>query len=291
MIKLFASDLDGTLLNAFHKVDGSVRSAVRAVTDAGLHMAVATGRTFRATSDYEFGDLKIEVVCANGALILDRASRIIRHRAVDPAFIEALLGSFPQACFECVGLDRIYVTTSEEVRFAQFRADGLLRRIVMAGMRGRRRQMSANCLYSQGVSDILSHEVVKINARIADPGLEREVHAFIDEHADSVVNTPFNPVMFEITDKDVNKGEAVAWLARYLGIAEDEVAVYGDGGNDLVMLDRFKHAYATSNGTDAAKCAAGTVIGSCAFHAVPRHIRSTLREQGRIAKPRYIRIS
>lgn len=279
MIKLFASDLDGTLLNAFHKVDGSVRSAVRAVTDAGLHMAVATGRTFRATSDYEFGDLKIEVVCANGALILDRSSKIIRHRAVDPSFIEALLGAFPQACFECVGLDYVYITTSEEVRFAQFRADGLLRRIVMAGMRGRRRQMSANCLYSRGISDILSHEVVKINARIADPGLEREVHAFINEHADSVVNTPFNPVMFEITDKDVNKGEAVAWLARYLGIAEDEVAVYGDGGNDLVMLDRFKHAYAPSNGTDAAKRAAGTVIGSCRLHAVPRHIRLMVREQ------------
>ena len=55
------------------------------------------------------------------------------------------------------------------------------------------------------------------------------------------------------------------------------VAVYGDGGNDIVMLDRFEHAYATSNGSDAAKRAAGNVIGNCAAHAVPRHMVATLR--------------
>ena len=33
------------------------------------------------------------------------------------------------------------------------------------------------------------------------------------------------------------------------GIEEDEIAVYGDGGNDLVMLRRFRHSYATANGS------------------------------------------
>ena len=92
-----------------------------------------------------------------------------------------------------------------------------------------------------------------------------------------MVNAPFNPAMFEITDRACNKGESVAWLANYLGFSEDEVAVYGDGGNDIVMLDRFEHAYATSNGSDAAKRAAGNVIGNCAAHAVPRHMVATLR--------------
>ena len=59
--------------------------------------------------------------------------------------------------------------------------------------------------------------------------------------------------MFEITDVACNKGESVAWLAGYYGIAEDEVAVYGDGGNDIAMLKRFRHSYATKNASDAAK--------------------------------------
>lgn len=67
-----------------------------------------------------------------------------------------------------------------------------------------------------------------------------------------------------------------------------EVAVYGDGGNDLVMLDRFEHSFATSNASDAAKQAAGTVIGNCAFHAVPKHMLKTLRDQA--ATQRYTTI-
>lgn len=97
----------------------------------------------------------------------------------------------------------------------------------------------------------MQHDVCKVNCRVPDSDMERELHAFLAEHADAVVNAPFNPAMFEITDRACNKGESVAWLANYLGFSEDEVAVYGDGGNDIVMLDRFEHAYATSNGSDA----------------------------------------
>ena len=45
MIKLFASDLDGTLLNYFHHADRVVRAAVREVIASGAHMVLATGRT------------------------------------------------------------------------------------------------------------------------------------------------------------------------------------------------------------------------------------------------------
>ena len=64
---------------------------------------------------------------------------------------------------------------------------------------------------------------------------------------------------------------------------EDEVAFYGDGGNDIAMLERFAHAYATRGASDEAKRAAGAVIGSCALHAVPRHIARTVRREGPLA--------
>lgn len=38
MIKMFASDLDGTLLNALHEADGTIRRAIRELTEAGLHV-------------------------------------------------------------------------------------------------------------------------------------------------------------------------------------------------------------------------------------------------------------
>lgn len=291
MIKLFASDLDGTLLNIFHNADGRVLAALREAVGAGAHFAPATGRTMRSNHDFGFDGLDIEAIGSNGSIILDRNGQVIKHFTIDPVFVEELLRAFPQVCFECIALDHAYITGSREERMAGFHADGFIRGIVMRGMRGRRKQLEEDCLFEQPLSAILGRDVCKINARVNEPDLEQELHAFLADHADTVVNAPFNPVMFEITDKDVNKGVAVAWLANYLGISEDEVAVYGDGGNDIAMLERFApfgHAYATSNGSGAAKAAAGKVIGSCAFHAVPRHIRKTVRSQA--ATPSYTRI-
>lgn len=279
VIKLFASDLDGTLLNLVHSVDRSVSAAVRDAIESGAHFSVATGRIVRPGIDYGFGDLPIESIGSNGSTILDAEGRVIKHYTIDPAFIEELVRAFPQVCFECVGVEYSYVTGTAEERMAGFSNDGIVRRIAMRGMRGRMRDLEKSYLYEQPLSAILANDICKINARVTDGALERELHAFLDGHADTVVNAPFNPVMFEITDKDVNKGAAVAWLADYLGIAHDEVAVYGDGGNDIAMLERFEHSYATANGSDAAKAAARHTIGHNALHAVPRHVRATVRKQ------------
>ena len=63
----------------------------------------------------------------------------------------------------------------------------------------------------------------------------------------------------------------------------DEVEIVAEALNttedDIAMLERFEHAYATKGASEAAKRAAGTVIGSCAFHAVPRHMLKTLKDQ------------
>lgn len=283
MIKLFASDLDGTLLNATHMVDPVIVSALRTVTKSGAHFAVATGRTMRSPNDFGFHGVDIEAVCSNGSIILDRDGNTIYHSDVDKGVLEEMLRTFPQVCFECVGLDRTYVTGSPQDQLAGFVATGAIEKVKMAAMRIRRRQMQADCVHNQSVSDVLSHSICKINARVSDPSLDSELKDFLSGHADKVVNAPFSPVMFEITNVGVDKGAALAWLASYFGYSADEVAVYGDGGNDIAMLQRFTHAYATSNGSDAAKLAAGNVIGSCAFHAVPRHMVKTVREQGSVA--------
>ena len=121
MIKLFATDLDGTLLNAFHKVDRTIHRAVRTATDAGAHVVVATGRTFRRTSDFGFAGTGIDAAGCNGSLILNREGEVIYHGAIDPAFLETMIRAFPQICFECVGVRNTYATGSFEERQAGFR--------------------------------------------------------------------------------------------------------------------------------------------------------------------------
>lgn len=281
MIKLFASDLDGTLLNGLHETDRTIRGAIKTAIELGAHVVPATGRSVLPMGDHGFTGLKIDAVCANGSIVRGQNGELLKAFTVDPAFVEELLRAFPQICFDCCTPDGMFSSGSYEMHQAGFKRDGLLRRIVMRGMRARGGAHEEQ-FFDQSLSSILSHEVCKINCRVTSEELDRELKAFLADHADTVVNAPFDPVMFEITDKDCNKGESVAWLGRYYGIGEDEIAVYGDGGNDLVMLSRFRHSYATANGSDEAKAAASATIGRCELHAVPRHILKTLRSQQRV---------
>lgn len=276
MIKLFASDLDGTLLNLFHTTDETILAAVREAISAGAHVAAATGRTNVWYGEDGFEENTIEAVCANGSIIRGRDGEILKFYAVDPAFLEELIPAFPGICFDCVTCEGILSSGSRELREAGFKIDSPWRRVLMRGMRAKATFMTKH-VYDQPLGEIVKHEVCKVNCRVPDADLNRELHVFLADHADAVVNAPFNPALFEITDHACNKGESVAWLGRYLDISEDEIAVYGDGGNDIEMLKRFKHSFATSNAIDEAKDAASEVIGNCALHAVPHHIQECVR--------------
>lgn len=281
MIKLFASDLDGTLLNGLHEADRTIRSAIKKAIDLGAHVVPATGRSVLPIGDHGFTGLKIDAVCANGSIVRGQNGEVLKTFGVDPAFVEELVREFPQICFDCCTPDGMFSSGSYEMHQEGFKRDGLMRRIIMRGMRARGGAHEEQ-FFDQSLSSILSHEVCKINCRVTTAELDRDLKAFLADHTDTVVNAPFDPVMFEITDKDCNKGASVAWLGAYYGIEEDEIAVYGDGGNDIAMLKRFRHSYAMANGSDEAKAAASATIGRCEFHAVPKHIMRTLRSQQRI---------
>lgn len=277
MIKLFAADLDGTLLNALHQTDPVILRSLRRLRAAGAHFSVATGRTLRSNRALGF-EGNVGVVCCNGSIVLDEEGHIARTAPLPEGFAGELAAAFPKAAIDFITAEHTYHLCSEAQHAAAYAGMPLWRKVVMRGM-----SMTGGPehVYDCDPAQIAGLEVCKINAHIDGMPEAPEVASFIAEHPE-VVNAPFNPSMFEVTRVGVNKGEAVAWLTGYLGIREDEVAVYGDGGNDIQMLERFAgygHAYATSNGSDAAKHAAGNVIGSCATWAVSRHMLVTLRAQ------------
>ena len=276
VIKLFAADLDGTLLNALHVTDPVILRSLRRVRAAGRHFSIATGRTLRSNRAFGF-EGNVAVVCANGSLVLDEEGRAVRTATMPGEFVEALVRAFPEAPLDYITAERTYHTGTEEQHAASFGNMPLWRKVVMRGM-----SMTGGPehVYECSPERIAALDVCKVNGHIKGLEEAREIAAFLADWSGRVVNAPFDPSMFEITARGVNKGEAVAWLADYLGVSQDEVAVYGDGGNDIQMLERYApygHAFATSNGSDAAKRAAGNVIGACALHAVPRHMLRSLR--------------
>ena len=64
---------------------------------------------------------------------------------------------------------------------------------------------------------------------------ERDVRAAL---ADSAFVTRSQPYYLDITHPLANKGVALSEIAKLLGIPLAEIAVIGDGGNDVAMFER-----------------------------------------------------
>lgn len=278
MIKLFACDLDGTLLNEYHEFDDIIFDMMDKVIKDGRYFSFATGRHMHPQQSkiLKLNDRDVYTICMNGALIMDPSHKIIYDQKMTRKAVHDLLETFPEIHFDCIGKDHVLVRITRKEYLEQFSRSSIWNR---AAKRWKVEDFIEDCLFDQSIEDILSHDIYKINCRLDDPKTIDKMNHYLLEHKDEIVNAPYDNGAFEITAKNVNKGNAVAWLCEYLHLTEDEVAVYGDGGNDLEMLARFKHSYATSNGIEAAKQAASEIIGCCKDHAVAKHILATLHDE------------
>ena len=79
----------------------------------------------------------------------------------------------------------------------------------------------------------------------------------------SYVEDPFNKeCAIDIFPKSVNKASGIIEVLKYLNIPIENSYAFGDGDNDLEMLEAVGHGFAMGNGTDRAKAAAKTVVPS-----------------------------
>ena len=78
MIKLIASDMDGTLLNDSHMISEENLKAIKKAQDIGKHFTIVTGRDYDAVKPYlEECNLRCECILSNGAEYRDIDGNVI----------------------------------------------------------------------------------------------------------------------------------------------------------------------------------------------------------------------
>lgn len=67
MVKLIATDMDGTLLNSNHEIPKDFKDTINALKEKDVMFAISTGRNYLDIS-YQFDDYKKELlfICENG---------------------------------------------------------------------------------------------------------------------------------------------------------------------------------------------------------------------------------
>lgn len=249
-VKLFVSDIDGTLLVAGKKISARNIDAVKRMTDAGITVTIATGRMYRAALPIaqELG-VNVPIITYNGALIKSTDGEIIHAEYLPENIVVEIVNFYEQRGWylQSYSEDILYVPAYND--YAKFYEDN--------------QKVKANVVGWDGMKTKTSHVCKMLS--IAD-NLEQTLQRTAELKAafgDKIDVTKSTPIFTEIVCPRVSKASAVKILAEKFGVDRAEVMAIGDSDNDLPMLKAAGTSIAMGNATDEVKKACDVVTGLC----------------------------
>ncbi|MCP3976582.1 MAG: Cof-type HAD-IIB family hydrolase [bacterium] len=250
MIRLIASDLDGTLLAPSGQLSPRAIAAIEAAASAGIRVVAATGRTYRSAEHRLRSAPQIQtMVCSNGALVYDlHRNRVDRVRPIS--------GDQLRETFAFLR-SRI-----PELRFGWETAGGFGLEPDFGTKPGDAAYDSSLIGGPQRVEDI--DEAVK--AFIAHPEVEQvDLQRLVGPELPASMNGATSGARFiEVTAAGVDKGTTVAALAAEWGFERGEVLALGDQMNDEPLLRWAGVSVAMGNARAEVKEIAASVTAPCA---------------------------
>lgn len=262
-IKLAAMDIDGTLMGKDKILTKRTKEILAKALDQGIHIVVASGRALQAVPEelLELPGMEY-VITSNGSSIfrLSDGKRIFRrdmtteqirellafYEAYDCP-MEAFIGGVPytsRAYFENPQNFGAGPASVEYVRTTRHPVSDM----------------------SHFVKEH-ENEIEGINFIVHDMELKAKMRRSL-EAFEGLYVTSSVPRYIEISHGSVCKGSALEWLAMELEIPREQIAAFGDGENDLEMIQYAGFGVAMGNGVPLLKEAADFVASSCADDGV-----------------------
>jgi Cof subfamily protein (haloacid dehalogenase superfamily) len=263
--RLVACDLDGTLLRSDGTLSRRNIAALHAVREAGIRVVIVTGRPPRWV-DHIADELELDgvVICSNGALLYDLASRRVVDEQVLPGEVCARLAATVRAVVPGVA-------------FACERATGLALEPDYRSPHGVPREalrQAADELFAAPVAKLLA-----IQPDLDYPELFAAVARAVG--SDAVVTQSGSDGLVEISAVGVTKAFAVQRLCAERGIAATAVIAFGDMPNDVALLQWAGHGVAVAGAHPDALAAADEVTKSNDDDGVAEVIERLLADRPR----------
>ncbi|WP_058300276.1 Cof-type HAD-IIB family hydrolase [Gorillibacterium timonense] len=253
MIKLFASDLDGTLLDRHRRVSPKDRAAIETASREGCEICFASGRMFTELNTVmnEF-EARFHSISQNGATVHTKERALLASSSFKPELAAQLLQVSREFHLES------FVHSSDDSFYLEERTERTLpyeARIMTVGtVCG---DLEAALRHKELVSSKFSHFGGIERLRLLQAELTRRfqghVNVFISDK-DCLDVMPLN----------VSKGAGLSVLTEHLGVRPDEVACIGDSYNDLSMFSFTPHSFAMEGAPDEVKKEARYVVSSVA---------------------------
>lgn len=275
MYKLIAIDLDGTLLNSYGQVSDKNRLALKQAQENGTEIVLASGRSTNSVKNIanDIGNNKY-IICGNGSLIYDlQMEEIIYDKFIEKKKALQIINICEQnSIYYNVYTENMVIakTLSNNVMFYHQenanKPDSKKTKInLVKNIYDYVQNLENENILKFTISDtssIIFNSIIRKLREIKNIDVLDVAHMSRKIIKSGTEEVSLEYYYTEITSKDVDKWNAIEWLAKRLNIQKDEIMTIGDNINDKLMIENAGLGVAMGNSAPYIKEIADKVVAS-----------------------------
>ncbi len=242
MIRLIASDIDGTLVrDGSHEINPQIYDVIAKLHACGVQIALASGRQW-VSIERLFAPVKEKIfyISDNGAYVGCHGRQLFLNyfdRDLAMEMVEDIRRQ-PGLEYMVSGPDAVYLDTKDR-DFLDLLTYGY--RFAMEKM--------------DDVTE-MTEPVIKMAIYCGAGGIEKKTEQLRGRYADRLHVMVSGDKWVDFVMPGVSKGWGIERLQKDLGISPEETMAFGDQQNDVDMLKKAYYSFAVGNAVPEAKAAA-----------------------------------
>ena len=250
MNKLFAFDMDGTIVDTNSNIIPETTSALIEARKKGFKTAIATGRPYSDIVRDVDSNLFDYLIANNGGYYYDVAKKeFVYENEVPFSMIDvAIQIGKENNCMFAVHAEKSAMRSN--ISKVVDLTDGPFEEWMKFDLTPIENIMD----------DIKGQRIMQVSLRSTKEVIEK-IKPMFDKYADIVDIHIANEVYLDINPKGVSKLGGLKNVVKLLGMELKDVYAFGDSGNDLDMLQGAGLGVCMGNGSKDAKEAADVIIG------------------------------
>ncbi|HFI0479803.1 TPA: Cof-type HAD-IIB family hydrolase [Streptococcus suis] len=253
MIKLIATDMDGTFLDGQGSFDRKRFSSVlEKLAEKQIPFVIASGngmgRLLQLCQGFED---RLIFVADNGAHVYQNGKTMIR-RAIQQEEVEAILhffkGRWADVCLMLSNEENIYMQAGAGLPFEG--TDLPIEPAQMAAFQSRVTYLDDLSAYP------ISEPIYKVGLWVPEARVESITEGFNQAFKGQLVAVTSGYGSIDILPQGIHKAWGLKQVLTCLDIEPEQVMAFGDSDNDIEMLNYVGYSYAMENATDKVKTVA-----------------------------------
>ena len=236
-IKLWISDIDGTLMNYDSSYTKKMAGVIKEIQNTDVKMVLATGRMFQGAQFVaDMFDINTPVVCYQGAVVRTKEN-ILWQALVENKIVREII--------EYLRSKKVHTHIyNDDILYVEDNNKEIMDEYCLG--RG------IEYIHISSFDEIKLNNVAKVLGVIKDKVLMQEVKDELScKYKNILTIVQSSPVYLEINDIKASKGNALKFLKDYWNLTYDEIIASGDQDNDVDMLQEAKYRVCVGNNSKA----------------------------------------